>query len=90
MQLSEAEFWRLTLKEFNLLCDRHKQKQRAELFNSALICSVIANVNRQKGKSFQPSDFMPKERKKAMSVMEMYESLKQITLANGGEVIGVK
>lgn len=70
-----------------MLHDRHRLKQRAELYNSALICSVIANVNRQKGKPFQPSDFMPKEEKpKRMTTEEMLEILKQVTLANGGEV----
>ena len=61
---------------------------RAELFNSALICSVIANVNRGKGKSYTPFDFMPKEKekKKVMNINEMVEILKQITAANGGEV----
>lgn len=68
--------------------ERHKQKQSADLFNSALICSVIANVHRGKGKSFQPSDFMPIERKKRkkMSIAEMMESLKAITASAGGEI----
>ena len=88
MRLSEDHFWRLTLAEFNSLCLRHKENQRAELFNSALICSVIANVNRGKGKAFTPSDFMPKEKSKnkKMSVVDMIDVLKQVTLANGGEV----
>lgn len=61
----------------------------AELYNSALICSVIANVNRKKGKAFDPSDFMPKEKtkkKKKMSIAEMVEALKGITKASGGDV----
>jgi hypothetical protein len=88
LKLTNEQFWRLTLKEFNSLCLRHREKQRAELFNSALICSVIANVNRKKGKTFSPMDFMPKEKKKPkqMSANELVEVLKQITLANGGEV----
>jgi hypothetical protein len=71
-----------------LLCHRHREQQRAELFNSALICSVIANVNRGKGKAFSPMDFMPKEKekKKVMSMNDMIDILKQVTLMNGGEV----
>lgn len=64
-------------------------RQSAEMYNSALICSVIANVNRKKGKAFEPSDFMPKDKKKKkkkMSINEMVEALRGITLANGGEV----
>ena len=87
MKLSDDDFWRLTLKEFNYLCDRHNEERRANLYNSALICSVIANVNRKKGKSFKPSDFMPKiEKKKQMTIEEMVEVLKQVTAQNGGEV----
>ncbi len=88
LRLTEDQFWRLTLEEFNSLCHRHKEKQRAELFNSALICSVIANVNRGKGKAYTPLDFMPKEKKKPkpMSINEMVDLLKQVTLAHGGEV----
>ena len=87
LRLSEDEFWQLSLKEFNLLMKRHKEQRSAELYNSALICATIANVNRSKGKHFQPSDFMPKEKKKKkMNINEMAEILKAITLANGGEV----
>jgi hypothetical protein len=87
LQLSEEDFWRLTLKEFNMLCHRHRERRRAELFNSALICSVIANVHRGKGKPYKPDDFMPKEKtNKKMTTEEMVEMLKAITLANGGEV----
>lgn len=88
LQLNEEEFWRLTLKEFNMLCNRHKNRQSAEAFNSALICSVIANVNRRKGKAFEPADFMPKEKKKRkkMNMAQMLEALKSITAANGGAI----
>lgn len=88
LRLNDEQFWRLTIKQFNKLVERHKQNKRAELFNSALICSVIANVNRGKGKPFQPSDFMPKEKKRQpkMSPEEMVEILRMITLQAGGEV----
>lgn len=70
-----------------MLCHRHREAKRAELFNSALICSVIANVHRGKGKPYKPDDFMPKEKKKEkMTINEMVEMLKVVTLANGGEV----
>jgi hypothetical protein len=86
--LDDDQFWRLTIRQFNKLVERHKENKRAELFNSALICSVIANVNRGKGKPFQPSDFMPKENKKKakMTTEQMVEMLRMITLQNGGEV----
>ena len=72
------------------MIERMKERRSAELYSSALICSVIANVNRGKGRPFSPADFMPKEerKKKVMSIDEMLESLKVITIVNGGEVIG--
>jgi hypothetical protein len=71
-----------------MLIERHKQKLSADNYNSALICSVIANVNRNKGKAFQPSDFMPKDqnKKKVMPIDEMLEVLKAITVRNGGDI----
>ena len=86
--MTDEQFWRLTIKEFNSLCHRHRENKRAELFNSALICATIANVNRKKGKAYSPDDFMPKIKKKPkqMSIEEMVEILKQVTVANGGEV----
>ena len=88
LRLTEDQFWRLTLGEFNSLCLRHKEAKRAELFNSALICSVIANVNRGKGKAYSPADFMPKEQKQKqkMSMQDMISVLRQVTAAQGGAV----
>ena len=89
LRLNDEEFWSLTLKEFNLLMKRHKEQRSAEMFNSALICATIANVNRSKGRAYTPMDFMPKEEvkhKKKMSIAEMVNVLKQVTASNGGEV----
>lgn len=89
LRLSDDEFWGLTLKEFNLLMKRHKEQRSAEMFNSALICATIANVNRTKGKAYTPMDFMPKEEekpKKKMSIAEMVNVLKAVTASNGGEI----
>lgn len=89
LRLTDDDFWGLTLKEFNLLMKRHKEQRSAEMFNSALICATIANVNRSKGRAYTPMDFMPKEEvkpKKKMSIAEMVNVLKQVTASNGGEV----
>lgn len=89
LRLNDEEFWSLTLKEFNLLMKRHKEQRSAEMFNSALICATIANVNRTKGRAYSPMDFMPKEEtkpKKKMSIAEMVNVLKAITASNGGDI----
>lgn len=89
LRLNDEEFWSLTLKEFNLLMKRHKEQRSADMFNSALICATIANVNRTKGRSYTPLDFMPKEEvktKKKMTIAEMVNVLKAVTASSGGEI----
>ncbi len=88
LRLTDDEFWGLTLKEFNLLMKRHKEQRSAELYNSALICATIANVNRSKGRAFTPADFMPKEKEKKvkMKIEDMLSVLKAVTASNGGEI----
>jgi hypothetical protein len=63
-------------------------EERADL-RAGIIASVIANAHRdrKRGKTFRPSDFMPKfgQRPKVQSVEEMIEIARQITLALGGQ-----
>jgi hypothetical protein len=48
-----------------LLIERHSLAEKRLDYRTALLCSVIANVNRgKKQKAFKPDDFMPRERKK--------------------------
>jgi hypothetical protein len=87
LKLTDDQFERYTISQIKLLMERHKTHLREQEYLHALVCSTIANVNRGKGKAYKPDDFMRKERK-VMSVDEMYESLKAITLMSGGEVHG--
>ena len=60
--LSEEEFWGLTLKEFNALCERYGVNQEWLNYRAALICSVLANIARdpkKKGIPYTTQDFMP-------------------------------
>jgi hypothetical protein len=88
LRLNDEEFWGLTLREFNLLMKRHKEQRSAEMFNSALICATIANVNRSKGRAYTPQDFMPKEKEKKikMKIEDMLSVLKAVTASNGGDI----
>lgn len=88
LRLTDEEFWGLTLREFNLLMKRHKEQRSAEMFNSALICATIANVNRSKGRAYTPQDFMPKEKEKKikMKIGDMLSVLKAVTASNGGDI----
>ena len=83
------EFFNLTLKEFKKLATaRHKRitdDRRVAEYHSALICAVLANINRPKnGKRFKPTDFMSREKKKK-STEELLEALKYITAVTNGE-----
>ena len=56
----------------------------------AMICCVTANAHRRKGSpALKPSDFIPKKQpklKEKMTIAEMKDTLKSITLMMGGEV----
>ena len=77
LNLSDEEFENYTLDKLNALSQRYKEKIQQEEYFHALICSVIANVNRGKGKSFKPSDFMRKEEKKQQSLENMINVLQK-------------
>lgn len=62
--MTDEEFNRYSLAQIRALIERHEMNKKEQEYYHALICSVIANVNRQKGKSFKPKDFMRKENKK--------------------------
>ena len=64
LKLTTDQFWRLTLKEFNALAEHHKVNERWLNYRSAIIATVIAEVNRDEKKRyapFEPKDFMPEE-----------------------------
>ena len=85
LHLQDDQFWRLTLRDFSFLMKRHEAHQERLDFRAALVCSVIANVNRGKNqKAFNPKDFMPKK-KKVQTPQEMLEHVKVLHKALGGE-----
>jgi len=77
------ECWRLTLREFHYLSKAYEQKEKREHYRFALVCSVIANANRSKGKPFRPEDFMPKEKKKKQTWQEQLKVLQLFVAAYG-------
>ena len=65
MKLSEEEFWNLDYSQYVALQERWQIEQEQREYLSALICSVLANINNtKKSKSYKPSDFMRKPKKK--------------------------
>lgn len=82
----------MTLNELNLFIEQYTERIKNENYmndlRTARVCCIVANVNRSKGKPFTEKDFMPQQKKKAMTPEQLAVMLKGITLALGGEVIG--
>jgi hypothetical protein len=81
LHLPASQFWRLSPKEFDALCARRNIDEKRQLYNAALIASMVYNVKRGKGKkALQPKDFMPPEQVKhsKMSATEMKAQAAQI------------
>lgn len=60
--MTEEQFLACSPREFDAFCNRLHTIDRKQQLNAALICSVIANVNRDpkfRPKAFTPEDFMP-------------------------------
>ena len=74
---------RLTLREYDYLVQRHILAQEREMYNVALICTMIANTHRgEKQKPLKPQDFMPKKPQSAKQQINIVEALNR---AFGGE-----
>jgi len=89
LNLSEAEYSDLTLAQFSALSEEHRRSQERQDFRAALICSVIANVNRdpkKRSKPYQPKDFMPGQKQtKKQSAQQMFETVKALNKLYGGK-----
>jgi len=101
--LSEEEFWELTPAQYDLLAKRHIDHEKGKIrleeaklersdYQAALICCVLANINRDKKKKPTPykvDDFMPKvvEEKKKQTPEEQFTIVKMLNAAFGGVVI---
>ncbi len=94
--LSQSEWETISPVEFGELAQRKRDEaeriRKEGQYNAALICSVLANINRDSKKKpspFQPKDFMPTEvkEKKAQTPEQVAETLKAYTMAMGGKVV---
>ena len=65
LHLSEDEYNKLTLTQFNALMDRFQVQQERQDYRAGLICAVLANIYRDPGKSkpFTTQDFMLGQRR---------------------------
>jgi len=93
----------LTPGQFDLLAKRHIEAEKVKMSleevkikrsdqQAALICCVLANINRDKKKKSKPfvvDDFMPKVagKKKKQTPQQQFEIVKMLNAAFGGKVI---
>ena len=71
------------------MAKQYASEQETLDYRVALICSVIAEVNRnrkKRNKPYTPGDFMPKKRRKKLTDSEMTDQIRAINIALGGEV----
>jgi flagellar basal body rod protein FlgC len=78
-------------EEYGKTVDEMMMLEELADWRMGMICSMIANANRNHKKKptpFQPQDFMPKKEqpKKAMTDKEMLNELKRVTILMGGKV----
>jgi hypothetical protein len=86
--LAPRDAWRLTLREYHYLSKSHEAGAKREHYRFALVCSVIANAHRSKGKPFKPDDFMPRERRKKQTWQEQLQVLQQFVASYGDKKSG--
>lgn len=62
LRMTREEFLASSPREFDAFCQRLEARDRKQQFSAALICSVLAEINRDRQKRsrpFTPQDFMP-------------------------------
>ena len=85
--MSDAEFWRLTMREYNALCKRRRANEENETYRAAFIVSSIYNVNRAKGQDpIRPEDFMAGNKKPKQTPEQMLASIKSLHAQVGGKL----
>lgn len=78
----------MTLAQFHSLAKEYAAGQEMLNYRAAMICSIIAEVNRnrkKRRKPFTPMDFMPKKKKGKMTGEQMLEQVKTMNAVLGGE-----
>jgi hypothetical protein len=85
--LTDAQFWRLSLRQYVGLLERHVAERERQEYRAAFIVSAIYNTVRDSKKQtqpYKPEDFMPKKRtkkKEAQSPDQQVDMLTMLALA---------
>lgn len=79
----------MTLAQLKALRDRKQEADRRQDYRSALICSVLANLQRnpqKRSQPYTPDDFMLSRKKQKPDQGYLLEKMKRLTLRFGGEL----
>jgi len=79
------------MREFSALAERHKTKEEWLNYRAGLICSVMANLwrdRKKKVKPFTPQDFMPGVKRERQTPEQMLATVQMLNAAFGGTVMG--
>lgn len=90
LNLTEDDFWGLTLKEFNALAGRHESNQEWLNYRAALVCAVLANTARdpkRKRHPFVPDDFLPKKEHVGQTPEQIFAQVQLLNALFGGTVV---
>lgn len=61
LRLTTEQFFKLSLRQFNALVERHHQFQMQDDMRAGQLCSLVAGMfgKKKDGSSFNPGDFFP-------------------------------
>lgn len=91
--MSEQEFWRSTPVMFFKRLERFRNQLKKDDYRVGLVCSVLANIHRdrkKRPKPFLPADFVPGEKKsdgKATKWQDQLRLVQHLNMLFGGSDI---
>jgi hypothetical protein len=83
LNLSDAEFFGMTLQQVMAMMDRFDRSSKAAYLRAGIVASIVANVHRGKSqRPFSPWDFVPggsQQEPHQQTIEEQIEIFKSIT-----------
>ena len=75
------------MAKLDALTSRFREDQERQDYHAGLICSVTANVNRNRdSRAFEPRDFMPIVEPQKIDANDWFDKFSVITAAFGGKI----
>jgi len=90
--LPDKEIGLLTMREVHALAERYNNEQESLNKRTALICAVLANINRDPKRNptpFTVDDFMPTKQEKEQTPEQMADMARMINTLYGGKEVEI-